>query len=116
MPALDSQLLEILAQNGQIKPGDLQWLKTELITSSEPVETLLLKHNLVSETDIAKTKAGILKVEYIDVASASVVPEAINVLPEAVAEKYLCLPFNLDQTNRVLSVALANPVDALRYE
>ena len=111
MPALDSQLLEILAQNGQIKPGDLQWLKTELISSLEPVEALLLKHNLVSETEIAKAKAAILKVEYVDVATASVVPEAINVLPEAVAEKYLCLPFNLDKTNKVLSVAMADPAD-----
>ncbi|KKU88203.1 MAG: Type IV-A pilus assembly ATPase PilB [Candidatus Beckwithbacteria bacterium GW2011_GWC2_47_9] len=77
----------------------------------EPVEALLLKHNLVSETEIAKAKAAILKVEYVDVATASVVPEAINVLPEAVAEKYLCLPFNLDKTNKVLSVAMADPAD-----
>ena len=116
MSAPDSQLLDVLAQNGQIKPGDLQWLKTELITSSETVEALLLKHNLVSETDIVKAKAGILKIEYLDVSSASVVPEAINVLPQAVAEKYLCLPFNLDQVNRVLSVAMANPVDLQAIE
>src|SRR3989339_697921 len=111
MPALDNQLLDTLNKNGQIKPGDLQWLKTELISSLEPVEALLLKHNLVSETEIAKAKAAILKVEYVDVATASVVPEAINVLPEAVAEKYLCLPFNLDKTNKVLSVAMADPAD-----
>jgi len=116
MPALDNQLLDLLSKNGQIKPGDLQWVKTELISSSEPVEALLLKHNLVSETEIAQAKAVILKVEYVDVATASVVPEAINVLPEAVAEKYLCLPFNLDQTNRVLSVAMANPVDLQAIE
>src|SRR3990167_11562100 len=116
MPALDNQLLDTLNKNGQIKPGDLQWLKTELISSLEPVEALLLKHNLVSETEIAKAKAAILKVEYVDVATASVVPEAINVLPQAVAEKYLCLPFNLDQVNRVLSVAMANPVDLQAIE
>ncbi|MBU2052375.1 Flp pilus assembly complex ATPase component TadA [Patescibacteria group bacterium] len=116
MPAQDSQLLEALTKKGQLKPGDFQWLKTELMTSNEPVEALILKHNLVSESDIAKTKAEILKVEYVDVTTASVVPEAINVLPEAVAEKFLCLPFNLDKVNKVLSVAMADPVDLQAIE
>ena len=116
MPASDNKLLEALSKKGLLKPGDWEWLKTELMTSAEPVETLLLKHNLATETDIAKTKAEILKVEYIDVEGASVVPEAINALPEAVAEKYLCLPFNVDQANHVLSVAMANPIDLQAIE
>src|SRR3989344_2122332 len=116
MPASDNKLLEALSKKGLLKPGDWEWLKTELMTSAEPVEILLLKHNLATETDIAKTKAEILKVEYIDVEGASVVPEAINALPEAVAEKYLCLPFSVDQSNHVLSVAMANPIDLQAIE
>lgn len=116
MPAPDNQLLDVLAKNGLLKPADFEWLKTELSTSTDSAETLLLKHNLATETDIAKAKATILKVEYVDVTVASVVPEAINVLPEAVAERYLCLPLNLDQKNKVLSVAMANPVDLQAIE
>lgn len=116
MPAPDNQLLEALVKNGRLKTADFEWLKTELVTAAGPVEELLLKHNLVSETDIAKAKAEILKVDYVDVTASSVVPEALNVLPEAVAQKYLCLPFNLDQANKVLSVAMADPVDIQALE
>jgi type IV pilus assembly protein PilB len=116
MPAQDNQLLEILVKKGQLKPEDFEWIKQETVSSSEPVASILLKHNLVSETDIAKIKAELLKVEYIDVMTMSASPEAINVLPEAVAEKYLCLPFSLDQTNKVLSVAMADPVDLQAIE
>ena len=59
MPASDNKLLEALSKKGLLKPSDWEWLKTELMTSAEPVETLLLKHNLATETDIAKTKAEI---------------------------------------------------------
>lgn len=116
MPALDNQLLEKLAQSGRLKPEGLNWLKTELAGGNHSAEALLLRHNLVTETDIAKVKAQLLKVEYADVASASIVPEAINSLPEAVAEKYLCLPLSLDQSNKILTVAMANPVDLQAIE
>jgi type IV pilus assembly protein PilB len=116
MPALDNQLLDVLFKEGLLKTVDLERLKTELATGAQTAEGLLLKQKLVTETDIIKAKAKILKVEYIDLVNTSVVPEAINLLPEVVAEKYLCLPFNLDQSNRILSVAMANPVDLQAIE
>jgi type IV pilus assembly protein PilB len=116
MPAQDIQLLDTLVKKGQLKPEDFEWIKQEIVSSLEPLAQILLKHNLVSETDIAKARAEILKIEYLDVTSTSVSPEAINVLPEAVAEKYLCLPFSLDQINKVLSVAMADPVDLQAIE
>lgn len=111
MPAPDNQLVASLVTKGLLKPGDAEWVKGELLSGSETAEQILLKHGFVAEEEIAKVKAEILKVDFLDVTVASVVPEAINVLPEAVAEKYLCLPFNVDQANKVLSVAMANPVD-----
>ncbi len=116
MSAQDSQLLDVLVKKGQLKPEDFEWVKQEVVSSNEPLAQILLKHNLVSETDITKARAEILKIEYLDVISTSVSPEAINVLPEAVAEKYLCLPFSLDQANKVLSVAMVDPVDLQAIE
>jgi type II secretory ATPase GspE/PulE/Tfp pilus assembly ATPase PilB-like protein len=52
----------------------------------------------------------------VDVGTASITPEALNVLPEAVAVKYLTLPFAIDKEEGVLSVVMANPVDLQALE
>lgn len=111
MPAPDLQLLEILQKNKAIGAEDYERVKTEAINTGERVESVLNKHNIVSETVITKAKAEILKVPYQDISETSVSPEALNVLPEAVAVKYLALPFLINKETNVLSLLMANPVD-----
>lgn len=111
MPAQDNQLLDELFKKKLIKTADYKRIKTELLSSNLTAEDLLLQHNLTAEKSIAQVKAEILKVPYVDVGTASITPEALNVLPEAVAVKYLTLPFAIDKEEGVLSVVMANPVD-----
>lgn len=116
MPAFDSQLLELLLKEKKLKPEDFERVKKELETTGVSAEELLIKHNLVSEAVICKFKAVFLQVPYLDVGTTSIAPEALNVLPESVAEKYLALPFNLDKETKVLSIVMANPVDLQALE
>ncbi len=111
MPAPDTQLLDILLKNKQLNKEDYQRVKTEVVSSQESAEALLYKHNLVDEIVVAKAKAEILKVPYLDVSTTSITPEALNVLPEAVAIKYLALPIALDKEINLLTIVMANPVD-----
>ena len=111
MLAQDSQLLELLWKQEKLTKEDFNRVSTELLSGSISAEELLIKHNLVSETVICQAKAEILKIPYMDVSATSIAPEALNLLPEAVAEKYLVLPFAFDKEKQTLSIVMANPVD-----
>lgn len=116
MPAPDFQILDILLKLKKLSVEDYARVKTEVVNSGETVEAVLYKHNLVGELDVAKAKAEILKVPFIDVSETSVTPEALNVLPEAVALKYLALPIAIDKEINLLSIVMANPVDLQALE
>ncbi len=111
MLAQDSQLLELLWKQEKLTKEDFNRVSTELLSGSISAEELLIKHNLVSETVICQAKAEILKIPYMDVSATSIAPEALNLLPEAVAEKYLVLPFAFNREKQTLSIVMANPID-----
>jgi len=116
MPAQDIKILDELLKKKLLKPVDYKRVKAEVLSSNLAAEDLLLQHNLASETNIAQIKAEILKVPYIDVKTTTITPEALNILPEAVALKYLVLPFAIDKEEGVLSVVMADPVDLQALE
>ena len=116
MSAQDNKLLDELFKRKLIKQEDYDRVKAELLSSELTAEDLLLQHNLTSETNVSKIKAEMLKVPYIDVSSTSIAPEALNALPEAVALRYLSLPFLVDKESGTLSLAMANPVDLQALE
>ena len=116
MPAQDSKLLELLWKQNKLKKEDFDRISAEILGSSVGVEELLIKHNLVSEAVICQAKAEILKIPYVDVSATSIAPEALNLLPEAVADKYLVLPFAFDKEKQTLSIVMANPIDLQALE
>ena len=116
MPAQDSKLLELLWKQDKIKKEDFDRVAAEILGSSSSAEELLIKHNLASEAVVCQAKAEILKIPYIDVSATSIAPEALNLLPEAVADKYLVLPFAFDKEKQTLSIVMANPIDLQALE
>jgi len=116
MSAQDTKILDELLKRKLLSPADHKRVKAEVLSSNLKAENLLLQHNLVTETEIAKVKAELLKVDYVDVGATTITPEALNILPEAVAMKYLVLPFAIDKQEGVLSVVMANPVDLQALE
>lgn len=116
MPAQDSKLLELLWKQEKLKKEDFDRVAAEILGSSSSAEELLIKHNLVSEAVICQAKAEILKIPYMDVSATSIAPEALNLLPEAVADKYLVLPFAFDKEKQTLSIVMANPIDLQALE
>ena len=116
MPAQDSKLLELLWKQNKLTKEDFDRISAEILGSSVGVEELLIKHNLASEAVICQAKAEILKIPYVDVSATSIAPEALNLLPEAVADKYLVLPFAFDKEKQTLSIVMANPIDLQALE
>ncbi|MFQ5580413.1 MAG: ATPase, T2SS/T4P/T4SS family [Nitrospiria bacterium] len=103
------RLGDLLCHAGVITAADLEKaIATQTHTGKRMGETLVdLK--MVTEFDIANVLASQLGIEYVTLETTPIEPDAISAVPEGLAQKYLCIPINLDK--RHLSVAMADPLD-----
>lgn len=104
-------LAHVLLADGLIKKEDYERLQRDSFTSGAAIDDILEKSGLVEPEVIAKAKAKLYNVPYIDLDNLAASPEALSKLPESVASHYEVLPFEYDVKANLLSVAMADPLD-----
>lgn len=97
--------LEMINED-QVKEINLRQLKT-----GETEEEVIKELRLVSDDDFIKAKAGFLRVPFVDLDTIGFSPEALNLVPESVAQKYNIVPYRFDPKEKTLFVTMANPLD-----
>lgn len=110
----ESQLtiLDVLEKEGKLTSQQVSTIKLENINTGTPIEKLVRERNFASEQDIAKAKAKILGIPFVELEGLEgpgISPEVLNMIPEQVARRYKLIPFNL--TGDVLSIAMVDPLD-----
>jgi type IV pilus assembly protein PilB len=103
------RLGDLLCSAGLITEADLQKAIEEQKQTGKRMGVTLIELNLVTEFDIANTLASQLGIQYISLESTPIEPEAVEIVPESLARKYLCVPIRVDK--RHLSVAMVDPLD-----
>ncbi|MBI3887444.1 Flp pilus assembly complex ATPase component TadA [Candidatus Microgenomates bacterium] len=112
MPDTALRTLEsVLFENGSITQEQLDLVKQESINTGKSIEQVLLDRGFVDSEGIIKARSSLLGIESVDLQLKAIPPQAVNLVPEQVARLYNILPFDIDEQNRVLSVAMANPLD-----
>ncbi len=101
----------VLKKDGHISEADYARLQQQSATTGVAIDVLLEKYPNLSAETIAKAKAELYNVGYVDMKSLAASPESLSKIPESVAEHYRVLPFAYDIKNHELSVAMANPLD-----
>lgn len=101
----------ILLLDNKINKDQFDRVRLEAINKGELPEKIILAHNYAAAEDVAKAKAEVLVVPYLSLSTVAVSPEAMGLIPESVAKRYKVLPFVIDKTNGILSVAMAHPED-----
>ncbi|MDP3973841.1 MAG: ATPase, T2SS/T4P/T4SS family [Candidatus Daviesbacteria bacterium] len=104
-----STLEEILFKQGLINPEQLSAIKLESINSGQAIEDIIIQHNLLPAEKITQAKAQLLGVPYIKLEGQAISTDVLNLIPEAVARRYILIPF--EKQNDVLFVAMADPLD-----
>jgi type IV pilus assembly protein PilB len=104
-------IVDILVNKGLVSDGQYEEVRVESAKTGKRAEEVVLEKGLVSEEAFAQARAEYLNVPYKKLAEVAVSPEALGVLPEAVARRYKIIPFAIDQTNNTLSAAMVNPLD-----
>lgn len=113
MPARDNKktIADILFSSKVISQAQLDKIKLENLNTGKSIEKIISDHNFASPKEIAKAKAEVYNVRFIDLREISVSPEALNLLPEVVAKRYDCFPYSLDKEKGTLLLVMGNPLD-----
>src|SRR3989304_9293489 len=101
---------ELLVEAWLITDSNLQEsLQASKDGKGQRLGAIIVHKGYATERDIAQTLAFQLGIPFIDISKTQVDPEAVGLVPERLAKKYLLMP--LVQEHRVLKVAMADPLN-----
>ena len=106
-----TSLEDVLLKHQVITKEQIDQARAESINTGLGVVELLIKKSLVTEEQVAKAKAEYFSIDFVKLSEIGASPEALNVISEGIAQRYLMLPFALEKDSQTLSVAMANPLD-----
>jgi len=112
----DTNVAEILASSGDLSPQQLKQVKLEQANTGKSLKEIIAEHEFTSGVKIAQAEAKLYNIPYVDLAETAISPEALGLLPQAVAEGYSLIPFDYKRGKNELSVAMANPLDLAAIE
>lgn len=111
MVASAQQLLDALVSDKKLTQSQADELNTQSLSTGTPVEDIINKKRLVSETDLVKARAQTLNIPFVTLGTRSISPDIVNFIPEPVARRYSLVPFVYDGKTNELSVAMVDPLD-----
>lgn len=86
-------------------------IKVRSATAGQRADSILESMHLVSEEKFAEARARLYGVPFVSLTATSFSPQALSLIPRAVVERFSLIPFLYDDKIRVLSIAMANPLD-----
>ena len=103
------KLGEVLRDSGKITPAELQAIVAEQQGKVIHLGELMLERGLVTKLDLAEALEEVSRVPYLDCTTVTPEPEALKLVPRAMAERLSVLPIHAE-VGRVV-VAMASPQD-----
>jgi len=110
-PKVYKSLAEVLLDEGLIDKVKEEEIRLRRLKTGESEEEIISALRLVSELELVMAKAKFLRVEYVDLEKTAFSPEALSLVPESVAQKYKVVPYKFEPKEKILYVAMSNPLD-----
>lgn len=105
------QFLDILVGQKIVTPEQSQKYEVDSLQKNLPIDEYLLANSEVTPEDIIKTKAEILNMPWVTGSSMPIAPQALALVPESLARQYVLIPFELNEKENTLKIAMADPFD-----
>lgn len=109
-------LADILLSQGVLDAERARELKLAEVQSGKSQEEIIKGQKIVDETSLTKAKAALFEIPYIDLTSIPIAPEALSLLPQEVAMRYMVFPVSIDPLLKEVTVAMADPLDLTAIE
>lgn len=107
----DQSIIDILLREKLLTQAQYDDIKLKNSSTGKSYEDILQSLNIVPEEKLSEARAQLIGVPYISLESTAFSPEALNFISRGVAERFNLIPFSYDEKTKVLSVAMANPID-----
>ncbi len=104
-------LADVLVSLGALPPQRAEQIKLIEVQTGNTQEEIIKDQNLVDENTLTKAKANLYNLPYLDLSVTPVSPEALALLPQEVAIRFKVFPVAADTANRILTLAMADPLD-----
>lgn len=104
-----SKLKKFLVDSKLVDPKNLELAEADSKETGRRLDEVLLRRNLVSEEILAKAKAYVLGIPFVDLTHHNILPEVIKIIPESIAKNNNIVAFR--QSGNVLEVAMLDPAD-----
>jgi len=99
----------LLISKGVISEDQLRIATQEQSKSPQPLGRLLVRLGFLSEATIRDVLSENLGQESVDLSSVIVDPGAIALIPKEIARRYILLPLSVDNLNKNITIAIADP-------
>lgn len=112
MPNVSEKGVEdVLKESGKITADQYSLVKLEAINTGRPVEDIVTEHKYASAEDIMQARSQLLGIPFIDLTGRQIDSDVLSMIPEAVARRYVLIPFQYEKSKNTLSVAMVDPLD-----
>ena len=98
-----------LIQAGGLSVEELKNAMVKSSTENQSLVESVLADERVSEEGLADSLAAYARFPRVNLATTTIDPEAVKLLPQELARRYLCIPIRVE--GRTLLLAMANPTD-----
>jgi len=104
-------ILDILVESKSLTPSQVEEIKLESANTGVSPEEVIRQKKLIPDKDLTKARAVLYEVPLVELGEVAVVPMALALVPQAVAQRYQVVPFGFSKEANELSLAMANPLD-----
>ncbi len=104
----------LLIRRGALTPPALEQALFEKERTGRPLGQVLVDLGLITTRSLAEALAEQHGLEFLDLSTTRLDPQAAATLPEALARRYQALPVTFE--NEVLVVAVADPTDLIAHD
>ncbi len=103
--------VDILYADGQLSKEQYDDIQVKSASTGKSPTEIIKDLKIVSNDKIARAVARLVGIDYVDLTTVSFSPQALGLLPQGVVERLSLIPFLYDDKNKVLSIAMGNPLD-----
>ncbi len=107
----EKALLDFLLSSGRLDTDKAESLRVEAISAGKSLTELLLAKHIVTERDLAESRARVLNIPYFSESKVSVSPELLSLISVDLAKNYQVIPLDLDKGAGILSLVMVKPED-----
>jgi type IV pilus assembly protein PilB len=117
---MSRQLASILNKSGRLSVKQVAEAWQRADQSKRSLRQVVLEEKLIGEETLAETLSEQLRIPHMRLAASTIDPDAVRLLPEEQARKFLCLPIKKElpaagavSKRATLVVAMADPTDLI---